>query len=163
MRRDYCAARKRRNRRQGLADSAAGLCSVQSRIRVASTVHSTSRPRASPAEVTRVPAFACYEVNARFAKVAEARQREGGRVGRPLLTTGLGTIGIQLVAFAGRSLLAGVAEIQFRMTSLRLEHIRSLAELPWFAAVTRLVFALAGRRLILAVPVLVGHAETCRK
>jgi hypothetical protein len=45
------------------------------------------------------------------------------------LPAGFWTLWIQPIAFSKRGFLAGVAQIQFRMTPMRLDHVRTLAEL----------------------------------
>lgn len=46
------------------------------------------------------------------------------------LATGFGPLRIQLVAFAIGSLFVRIAEVEFRVIPLRLEHLGPLHELP---------------------------------
>jgi len=64
---------------------------------------------------------------------------------------------IELIAICGRRLFFRISEVQFGVTALCLEHIGAFAELSRLALVARLVFALAGRWLILSVSVVVRH------
>jgi hypothetical protein len=62
-----------------------------------------------------------------------------------------------LVALAQRGLLAGVAEVQLRMTSLGLENLGPLNQLSGFPTVRRLMLAFTCGWLVLPIAALVAH------
>jgi hypothetical protein len=66
-------------------------------------------------------------------------------------------------AFSHSCLLIGVTDVEFRVTALCLQHLRSLLKLPRLAEMRRLPLARSSRRLIDFVSILVGHGLDTRR
>jgi hypothetical protein len=62
-----------------------------------------------------------------------------------------------LVAVISRTFFIAAADVQLAMAALCLDDIGALLELAWFTSKSRLMFALAARRLVLTVVVAVHH------
>ena len=73
------------------------------------------------------------------------------------LPTSLWPLWIALIAFARGRFFVGVAEIQFGMASLGLQHIRPFAELPRFTEICRLMFPVSRRWLVLPIASWIRH------
>jgi hypothetical protein len=67
------------------------------------------------------------------------------------------SFGVQRVPFTKGRLLVGVSQVELRMIPLGLQHIGPLHELPRLSPMRRLALALACRRLVLAMTVVVDH------
>ena len=76
------------------------------------------------------------------------------------LASGFGTLRIELIAAGGRGFLLGIPDIQFRMSALRLQYIRTFSQLARLAPESRLVLAVTRGRLILSIAIVIGHAES---
>jgi hypothetical protein len=79
------------------------------------------------------------------------------------LPAGLGPHRIALITLRRCGLFARITQIQFRMISLRLQHLGPFAELPRLTPVRRLALAHTSWRLVLTVSTLVCHEMTRRK